>query len=71
MEFDSVEVGEHAEVEFDSLEVGVGMQRWSLTVSNWVWAVSNWVWACRGGVRQCRMGPDKATFMCAKHRFPS
>ena len=49
MEFDSVKVCEHAEVEFDRLELGVGMQRWSSKVSKWVRA-------CRGGVRQCRSG---------------
>ena len=35
----------HAEVGFNSLELGVGMQRWGLTALNWVWA-------CRGGVPQ-------------------
>jgi hypothetical protein len=32
----------HEEVKFDSIELGVGMQRWSSIALNWVWA-------CRGG----------------------
>ena len=42
----------HAEVGFDSLELGVGMQRWGSTAMNWVWAgwtALKWVWEYRGG----------------------
>jgi hypothetical protein len=49
--FDSLELG----VGFDSLGLGVGMQRWGLKALNWMWAqrwglTLNWVWSRRGGV---------------------
>ena len=51
----------HAEGEFDSLELGMVMQRESLTV----W---NWVWACRGGVIQsgtgCGHAVPKSSHIC-------
>jgi hypothetical protein len=40
----------HAEMGFDSLELGLSMQWWGSTV----------VWACRGGVRQPQTGCDHA-----------
>jgi hypothetical protein len=39
----------HAEVGINSLELGVGMQRWGSTALNWVWA-------CRGGVDSLELG---------------
>ena len=56
----------HAEVGFDSLELGVGLQRWGSTalgvgmqrwgltlgvgMQRWGSTALNWVWACRGVV---------------------